>query len=198
MKIIITEAQYDKLTEENLREFLYSFWDKQKRSGEEPVLDDMLYNVLGVRKNSSEDYRQIRPIWYEYNGGVDVLYDKMIGDIYGKTFEIQDDAQNFYAEVTVVGMDAYNITDSTQVNIIELNVSGDGSIEMSVYDEEQDDDEDENYRMVTVSIYEALEISREYYETGDLLGYIRSVAYDYFYNLLEKYGLPIDVEVEIV
>jgi len=198
MKIIITEAQYDKLTEENLREFLYSFWDKQKRSGEEPVLDDMLYNVLGVRKNSSEDYKQIRPIWHEYNGGVDVLYDKMIGDIYGKTFEIQDDAQNFYVEVTVVGMDAYNMTDSTQVNIIELDVSGDGSIEMSVYDEEQDDDEDENYRMVTVSIYEALEISRGYYETGDLLGYIRSVAYDYFYNLLEKYGLPIDVEVEIV
>jgi hypothetical protein len=64
--------------------------------------------------------------------------------------------------------------------------------------EEQDDDEDENYRMATVSIYEALEISREYYESGDLLGYIRSVAYDYFYNLLEKYGLPIDVEVEIV
>jgi len=86
MKIIITEAQYDKLTEENLREFLYSFWDKQKRSGEEPVLDDMLYNVLGVRKNTSEDYQQIRPIWYEYNGGMDVLYDKMIGDIYGKTF----------------------------------------------------------------------------------------------------------------
>jgi hypothetical protein len=143
MKIIITEAQYDKLTEENLREFLYSFWDKQKRSGEEPVLDDMLYNVLGVRKNSSEDYQQIRPIWYEYNGGVDVLYDKMIGDIYGKTFEIQDDAQNLYAEVDVVGMDAYNMTDGTQVNIIELNVSGDGSIEMSVYDEEQDDDEDE-------------------------------------------------------
>jgi sulfite reductase alpha subunit-like flavoprotein len=198
MKIIITEAQYDKLTEENLREFLYSFWGKQKRSGEEPVLDDMLYNVLGVRKNSSEDYQQIRPIWYEYNGGVDVLYDKMIGDIYGKTFEIQDDAQNLYAEVDVVGMDAYNMTDGTQVNIIELNVSGDGSIEMSVYDEEQDDDEDENYRMVTVSIYEALEISREYYETGDLLGHIRSVAYDYFYNLLEKYGLPIDVEVEIV
>ena len=121
MKIIITEAQYDMLTEENLREFLYSFWDKQKRSGEEPVLDDMLYNVLGVRKNTSEDYQQIRPIWYEYNGGVDVLYDKMIGDIYGKTFEVQDDAQNLYAEVTVVGMDAYNMTDGTQVNIIELS-----------------------------------------------------------------------------
>ena len=47
--------------------------------------------------------------------------------------------QNLYAEVTVVGMDAYNMTDGTQVNIIELDVSGDGSIQMSVYNEEQGD-----------------------------------------------------------
>jgi hypothetical protein len=32
MKIIITEAQYDTLTEENLRNFLYSFWDRQKKT----------------------------------------------------------------------------------------------------------------------------------------------------------------------
>jgi hypothetical protein len=51
--------------------------------------------------------------------------------------------------------------------------------------------------MELVSIYEALDIAREFYETGDVLGYLRNVAYDYFYDLLEKYGLPIDVEVDI-
>jgi len=42
MKIVITEAQYSKLTEDNLREFLYAFWNRQKKNGEEPFLDEML------------------------------------------------------------------------------------------------------------------------------------------------------------
>ena len=32
MKLILTESQYRQLTEENLREFLYSFWDNQKKT----------------------------------------------------------------------------------------------------------------------------------------------------------------------
>ena len=35
MKIVITEAQYSKLTEDNLREFLYAFWNKQKKNDEQ-------------------------------------------------------------------------------------------------------------------------------------------------------------------
>jgi hypothetical protein len=74
-----------------------------------------------------------------------------------------------------------------------LNVDGNGQVETTIYE----DEDGENYRMEVVSIYDALDIAREFYETGDLLGYLRSAAYDYFYDLLEKYGLPIDVEVDI-
>ena len=77
MNIIITEAQYNSLTEENLREFLYSLWDNQKKHGEEPTFDDIIYQVSDIKKDSNEDYKIIRPIWYDYNGG----YDKILQEI---------------------------------------------------------------------------------------------------------------------
>jgi len=195
MKIVITEAQYSKLTEDNLREFLYSFWDRQKKNGEEPFLDEMLYHVLGITKNSIEDYQQVRPIWYRYNGGREVLYDKLVKEISDKTFRIQDDVQNLNADFKVVGFDSYELSIKMEVVLLMLNVDGNGQIETTIY--YNDDEDGEYYRMELVSIYDALDIAREFYETGDVLGYLRSVAYDYFYNLLEKYGLPIDVEVDI-
>jgi hypothetical protein len=35
------------------------------------------------------------------------------------------------------------------------------------------------------------------YETGDLLAYLRSEVYDFFYKNLEKYGIPIDVDLDL-
>ena len=195
MKIVITEAQYSKLTEDNLREFLYAFWDRQKKNGEEPFLDEMLYHVLGITKNTREDYQQVRPIWYRYNGGREVLYDKLVKEISDKTFRLQDNSQNLNADFKVVGFDSYELSIKMEVVLLMLNVDGNGQIETTIYDDE--DEDGENYRIELVSIYEALNIAREFYETGDVTGYLRSVAYDYFYNLLEKYGLPIDVEVDI-
>jgi hypothetical protein len=193
MKIVITEAQYSKLTEDNLRDFLYAFWNKQKKNGEEPFLDEMLYHVLGITKNSIEDYQQVRPIWYRYNGGREVLYDKLVKEISDKTFRLQDNSQNLDADFKVVGFDSYELSIKTEVVLLMLNVDGNGQVETTIYE----DEDGENYRMEVVSIYDALDIAREFYETGDLLGYLRSAAYDYFYDLLEKYGLPIDVEVDI-
>ncbi len=195
MKIVITEAQYSKLTEDNLREFLYAFWNRQKKNGEEPFLDEMLYHVLGITKNSIEDYQQVRPIWYRYNGGREVLYDKLVKEISDKTFRLQDDSQNLNADFKVVGFDSYELSIKMEVVLLMLDVDGNGQIETTIY--YNDDEDGEYYRMELVSIYDALDIAREFYETGDVLGYLRSVAYDYFYNLLEKYGLPIDVEVDI-
>ena len=195
MKILITEAQYSKLTEDNLREFLYAFWDRQKKNGEEPFLDEMLYHVIGITKNSIEDYLQVRPIWYRYNGGREVLYDKLVKEISDKTFRLQDDSQNLDADFKVVGFDSYELSIKMEVVLLMLDVDGNGQIETTIYDDE--DEDGENYRIELVSIYDALDIEREFYETGNVLGYLRSVAHDYFYNLLEKYGLPIDVEVDI-
>jgi len=62
MKIIITESQYNKLTEDNLRKLCYTVWNKQKKMGEEPHLDDVIYDISGIRKESRDDYDKIRPI----------------------------------------------------------------------------------------------------------------------------------------
>jgi len=153
MKIVITEAQYSKLTEDNLREFLYSFWDRQKKNGEEPFLDEMLYHGLGITKNSIEDYLQVRPIWYRYNGGRDVLYDKLVNEVKDKTFRLQDDSQNLNADFKVVGFESYEHSIKTEVVLLMLDVDGGGQIETTIYDDEEEDNE--YYRMELVSIYDA-------------------------------------------
>jgi hypothetical protein len=95
MKIILTESQYQKLTEEKLREFLYGFWNNQKKHGENPSLDDMLYKVLGLNKETREDYDTIRPLWYNYNGGFDKLYNKVKNEIDTKEYNLNQDLFNF-------------------------------------------------------------------------------------------------------
>ena len=68
MKIIISERQQnlisENMTEENLRKFLYSFWNKQKKMGKEPNLDDVIYEISDLRRNTNGDFKIIRPIWY--------------------------------------------------------------------------------------------------------------------------------------
>jgi len=54
MKIILTERQQnlitENLTDENLRKFCYQIWNKQKKMGEEPNLDDVIYDITDIKK----------------------------------------------------------------------------------------------------------------------------------------------------
>ena len=84
MKIILTDIQYNTLkemTEESLRNFLYKLWDTQKKRGEEPSLDDIIYQVTEIDRDTREDYSTIRPIWYRYNGGFNKLFKKLKDEI---------------------------------------------------------------------------------------------------------------------
>ena len=87
MKIIITESQYNKLTEEKLQKLCYTVWNQQKKRGEEPHLDEVIYDISGIRKNTNEDFQLIRPIWYEYNGGFKNLVEKL---------NLNDDVKNLF------------------------------------------------------------------------------------------------------
>ena len=89
MKIIITETQHDKLTKETIKEFLFFFWDDQKSDGLEPSMDDIIYQISGIDKNSSDDYKYVRPLWYEYNGGYNVLVDKIKNELLDKQFTFE-------------------------------------------------------------------------------------------------------------
>ena len=187
MKIIITESQYQNLTEEKLREFLYGFWDKQKKHGEEPSLDDMLFRVLGINKNTREDYDTIRPLWYEYNGGYDVLFEKLKNEIDTKEYKLTEAEFTLETTIKVVHLDIEG-----QFVEIMVDVDPRGIMEFHGWDEETEEEYVVN-DTIDAAYHEAL-IN---YEGADFEGMIRSSVYDFFYNLLEKYGIPSDVDIHL-
>jgi len=187
MEIIITESQYQNLTEEKLREFLYGFWDNQKKHGEEPSLDYMLFRVLDINKETREDYDTIRPIWYEYNGGSEVLFKKLEDEIDAKEYKLVEGEFDLETTMKVVHLDF-------ERPILEIMVDVDPreNIRLQGWDEETD----EEY-MVNDTIDAGYHEALLNYEGSDFEGMIRSSVYDFFYNLLEKYGIPIDVEIDL-
>ncbi len=187
MKIIITEAQYNTLTEENLREFLYSFWDRQKKLGEEPSLHEIIYDIFDFNKETREDYDTIRPIWYEYNGGYSVLENKIRKEIDTKEFNLVEPEFNLRTKIKVV-----NLKKVESFLEIMVDVDPRGSIKFWGWNE----DTDEQYE-IDGTIEDAYLEAQSNYETGDLMGSIRAAVYDFFYELLEKYGVPIEVDVDL-
>jgi hypothetical protein len=191
MKIIITERQQslitENLTEENLRKLCYQIWDKQRKMGDEPHLDDVIYDITGIKKNTREDLDTIRPIWYEYNGGFDVLYDKVKNKIDTKEYKLIDPDYNLDTIIKVVHLEwiRYYIE-------IMVDVDPRGTIRFQGWDEETE----EEY-IVNDTIDAAYKEALSNYEGGDLMGMFRSVTYDFFYSLLEKYGIPIDVDIDL-
>ena len=187
MKIIITEDQYKMMTEENLRRLCYAVWDKQKKKGEEPHLDDVIYDITGVIKNTREDLDTIRPIWYEYNGGFDVLYDKVKNKIDTKQYKLIEPDFNLDTIIKVVHLEIVGY-------FVEIMVDVDprGTMKFQGWDEETDQE-----YIVNDTIDAAYQEALSNYEGGDFMGMIRSVVYDFFYNLLEKYGIPIEVDVDL-
>jgi hypothetical protein len=191
MKIIITERQQnlisENMSEENLRKFCYKIWDRQKKMGEEPHLDDIIYEISDIKKETRNDYGIIRPIWYEYNGGYEVLENKIKNEIDAKEYTLIEPEFNLETKIKVVHLERTG-------DFIEIMVDVDprGTIDFHGYD-----DETEEEYMVNDTIDAAYQEALSNYETGDFFGMIRSVVYDFFYNLLEKYGVPIDVDIDL-
>lgn len=191
MKILITERQQnlisENMTEENLRKFCYKIWDKQKKMGEEPHLDDIIYEISDIKKETRYDYDIIRPIWYEYNGGYEVLENKIKNEIDTKEYKLIEPEFNLETKIKVVHLER-----TGQFIEIMVDVDPRGTIDFHGLDEETE----EEY-MVNDTIDAAYQEALSNYETGDLMGMIRAVVYDFFYNLLEKYGVPIDVDIDL-
>jgi hypothetical protein len=195
MKIIITERQQNLITEniseDRLRDFCYKIWDKQKEKGEEPHLDDIIYQVTGIEEDSKEDMDIIRPIWYEYNGGYDVLFNGMKDEILGKTFNVQNPNGNFNTDIRVVEVKppikrSYNTVD------IYCDVDIFGTMDFTMWDDETDEEHQMN-DTIDVVYQEAL----GNYDTGDLMDSVNHYVFEFLSKKLEKYGLPIDVEIDL-
>jgi hypothetical protein len=189
MKIIITEAQYKSLTEDNLREFLYSFWDNQKKQGQEPFLDDMLYHVTDIRKDSRDDYEVIRPIWYDYNGGYEHLLQVIRDEIQHDEIQIKG---NDNLDMVIFVDEVYSYGEREQGGMIDIicRVVG-GTVDGYVYNEET-----EVMEMVpNMDIFEQYGLLE--YDTGDFEQYLKDECYSYFYNKLKHIGLPIHIDLMV-
>ena len=195
MKIIITERQQnlitENMTEENLRKFCYKIWDKQKKMGEEPHLDDVIYDLMDVGKNTYGDYEVIRPIWYEYNGGFDNLMGKVEKEILGKTFILNDEAMGLDTKFKVKEVEfESNDTWPTKFVYVVCEVDKDGMIDYEIYDDEENR-VIEKRDTIEQAIYE-LE-----YEQEDLVNYLKGEIYEILGPLTdEKYGVPIYTDIE--
>jgi hypothetical protein len=192
MKIIITEKQYNKLTEENLQKLCYTVWNRQKKMGEEPHIDDVIYDISGIRQNSDEDFKVIRPIWYRYNGGFEKIFKKMENDILGKTFEIVDGFGNLNTKIRIYEVGIYGFEDSSKGADILVHVDEQGTMNFFMYDEGTDDEIEVN-DTIDAAYYEAL----ANYESSDLIGYLRGEVFTFLMEKLKKYGIPIDVDVDL-
>ena len=192
MKIIITEKQYNKLTEDKLQKLCYTVWNQQKKRGEEPNIDDVIYDISGIGKNTNEDFQVIRPIWYRYNGGFNNLFEKLKKEIDGKIFDLETDWGNVDTRVQVIEVSQFGRLGEGYGVDIFVNVDPYGTMDYYMY-EEGTDNEIEVNDTIDAAYHEAT----LNYETSDLLGFLRGEVYSLFYEKLEKYGIPIDVNLDI-
>ena len=192
MKIIITEKQYNKLTEDKLQKLCYTVWNQQKKRGEEPHIDDIIYDITDIRKNSNEDFQIIRPIWYRYNGGFNNLFEKLKNEIDEKIFDLTSDWGNLDTRVQVIDVSQFGRLGEDYGVDIFVNIDEQGTMDFQMFEEGTD-----NEIQVNDTIDAAYFEAQSNYESSDLLGYLRGEVYSLFYEKLEKYGIPIDVDVDI-
>jgi hypothetical protein len=195
MKIIISERQKklisENISEENLRKLCYQIWDKQKKMGQEPHLDDIIYDVTGIGKNTTDDFDIIRPIWYEYNGGFDNLMEKIKNEIIGKTYILSEPTPGIETKFRIkeVNLEQQDQWPNQIIEVIcEVDING-------MIDYEMYDDEEGQVFLKRDTIEQAMYDLE--YEQEDLLNYLRGLTYDVLEPIInEKYGSPFNIEIE--
>lgn len=189
MKIIITEEQYKLLTEvnmteENLFRFLYSLWDKQKSKGEEPHLDDIIYDVTEITRGSIQDEREIKPIWFHYLGGFDKIFDEIKKEIEGKELTIESSNHNLTMNVIVEDVTHINYTYSVEIFLTLVDGMIDGYVT----------DENGNQSMRRMSLrdqYAELE-----YDVDDFLYFLQEASHEYMNDKFGKYSVIFYIEID--
>ena len=192
MKIIITEEQYrllkeTNMTEDNLYRFLYSLWDRQKKMGELPHLDDVIYDVTGITKGSEEDNQTIRPIWFEYNGGYNNLLEKLKEELLNKELSLEGN-HNLKLKFMVDDIESYD--DGRWKGEVDITCHLlDGTVDGYAYDDERDE-------MVMVpNMYIGDQYAELEYDTQDFDYFLKEEIRNFLDTIMERYGILYHVEI---
>jgi hypothetical protein len=192
MKILITEEQYrllkeTNMTEDNLYRFLYSLWDRQKKMGEVPHLDDVIYDVTGITKGSEEDNQTIRPIWFEYNGGYNNLLEKLKEELLNKELSFEGN-QNLKLKFMVDDIESYD--DGRWKGEVDITCHLlDGTVDGYAYDEERDE-------MVMVpNMYIGDQYAELEYDTQDFDYFLKEEIRNFLDPIMERYGILYQLEI---
>lgn len=186
MKIIITEAQYDILKGDQLKKFLFNYWDKQKKQGIEPYIEDFIYDVTGIIKHSQDDKNIIRKIWYDYNGGLPNVLQKIKDEILHDEIEIFGE---FNLHIFVFISDIVNTYFGVFTGIdIDCNLIG-GTIDNYTIDEDDNHVIEKNK-----DIYDV--IAELEYDRGDLYDFIEREIEIFLKNKIGKYRVPFYINFE--
>jgi hypothetical protein len=187
MKIILTEDQYNELNVKTFKEFLYKFWDSEKKRGEEPTLDDIVYQMSGVKKGSEEDNLTIRPIWYEYNGGYDNLLEKLKEELLDKELSFEGN-QNLKLTFMVDEIESYGAgrwRGEVDISCVLLN----GTVDGYVY----------NYNSDEMVMKPNMDIGDQYaeleYDTQDFESFLKDEIQSFLDPIMERYGIPYHLEM---
>jgi hypothetical protein len=187
MKIIITEEQLNNISNEFLKNSLFKYWDIQKKKGNEPKLDEIVYDIAGVKKYTSGDSVLVRPIWYEYNGGYEKLFSELKEKTKGKRFNIKGD-NNLNIVVHVDYVTSYGVSNSGGMVDLIVSIDG-GTMYYEFYSEDSNEPEIVNNADI-FEVYNDLE-----YDRADLTQFVKDTVEDYFDKKFEYLGIPLYVEV---
>ena len=204
MKIVLTETQHKRLVgtqpineseidRDQLKKVAFSIWDNMKKNGERPVLLDIIYDLMDANRHTYLDYEKIRPIWYEYNGGMSVLMEKIKEEILGKTFELKNPMMGLDIKFRVKEIDL-NLRPTWPSKYVELvcEVDKNGMIDYETYDDETDQVV-QNRDTIGQALYE-LE-----YEQEELENFLKGEISQVLEPITdEKYGVPIGIDIEYI
>jgi hypothetical protein len=109
-----------------------------------------------------------------------------------KIFDLETDWGNIDTRVQVISVGQFGRLGEDYGVDIFVNVDPYGTMDYHMY-EEGTDNEIEVNDTIDAAYHEAT----LNYESSDLLGFLRGEVYSLFYEKLEKYGIPIDVDIDL-
>ena len=146
-----------------------------------------------IQKDSNEDYKIIRPIWYEYNGGFNSLADKIVDEIEGKIFDLKSDWGNLDTKIKVDQIYLNSFYGLPKSINISVDLNNQGTMDFMMYEEGTDNEINVN-DTIEAAYMEAL----GNYESTDFKDYLEGEVYDLLYKKIKKYGIPLeDVSVDL-